>query len=200
MNFPTILIRLWSERHVELQEIYRLWSIKLYQIDWETFKSYFFKPLKVEQNNYFNLNGLCITWHPNGQLKYEGNYVKGKPNGLTKHWYPNDQLQCESNYNLKGKRNGLCKSWHPNGQLMHEGNYVDDEQVGTWKSWWKNGNQRGEQYYNLKGKHHGLFKNWHPNGNRWSEFECVDGKEISYKEWNPDGSLTWNGCGNSDGN
>ena len=54
--------------------------------------------------NYFggDQHGLCQWWHENGQLWYEGKFVKGEEQGLSQSWYNDGQPKSRLNY-VKGK-------------------------------------------------------------------------------------------------
>ena len=43
--------------------------------------------------------GLYKTYHKNGQLESEGNYVDGRMDGLWKFYHENGQLKLEGNFN-----------------------------------------------------------------------------------------------------
>ena len=47
-------------------------------------------------------------------------------NGIYKSYHENGELKEEVNY-IYGKRNGIYKSYHYNGQLSREVNYIDDK-------------------------------------------------------------------------
>jgi antitoxin component YwqK of YwqJK toxin-antitoxin module len=48
----------------------------------------------------------------------------GKENGIEKSYHRNGQLSVEVNY-IDGLAQGICKSYHRNGQLSEEVNYID---------------------------------------------------------------------------
>ena len=62
-------------------------------------------------------HGLFVTYHENGAVSSEGNYVHGVENGL---W----------------------RDYHPNGQLAAEGGYVNGQETGVWRFWGEDGSQR----------------------------------------------------------
>ena len=49
-------------------------------------------------------------------------------NGIDKSYHENGQLYEEVNY-IDGKRNGIYKKYHYNRQLLKEVNYIDDVPV-----------------------------------------------------------------------
>ncbi len=58
------------------------------------------------------------TYHDNGQLCSEINYINDKMNGINKSYLYNGQLQSETNC-IDGKRNGY-KSYSMDGQLEYD--------------------------------------------------------------------------------
>ncbi len=52
----------------------------------------------------------------------------GKKNGIFKSYHDNGKLKEEVNY-IDGKMNGIYKSYHENGQLWEEVNYIDGKKV-----------------------------------------------------------------------
>jgi antitoxin component YwqK of YwqJK toxin-antitoxin module len=72
--------------------------------------------------------GIYKSYHSNGQLYEEVNYIDGKREGEYKSYYGNGQLGEEMNY-IDGKREGIYKSYYMNGQLYEEVNYINGEVV-----------------------------------------------------------------------
>ena len=44
------------------------------------------------------MNGIYKSYHENGQLWHEVNYIDDKMNGIYKKYYENGQLESEVNY------------------------------------------------------------------------------------------------------
>lgn len=108
-----------------------------------------------------NFTGLWRTWHDNGRIKSDCEYVNGKLHGYEKWWYENGQQKQKSNY-VNGKLHGYTKVWYENGHPLAKGNFVDGKVHGYAKIWHKNGQLDLERIYangNLYGR-----PNW------WYEF------------------------------
>ena len=54
-------------------------------------------------------------YHPNGQLKEEGNHKNGEPHGKWTWWFENGQKWEEGTYK-GGKLDGFNIHWYENGQ------------------------------------------------------------------------------------
>ncbi len=74
--------------------------------------------------------GVIRTYHDNEKtMLYEEYFINaGKKEGVCKSYHPNGQLCEEVNY-IDGKENGIEKSYHVNGQLCSEVNYIDGKKV-----------------------------------------------------------------------
>ena len=154
--------------------------------------------------------GPYKSWHNNGQLAGEGNYVDDMPHGLGEGWNEDGQLMGIENYD-NGKKHGLFQSWHENGQKQFEGNFANDKVHGKVIYWYTTGQKWIEENYD-NGMPHGLKQEWHPNGQLkvkgnyvnaisdglWQgwhsngqlegEANYVDGEIVSMKEWDEDGN------------
>ena len=83
---------------------------------------------------------------------------------------------------------GQVFSLHQNGQKESETTYKDGKPNGLWTDWYKDGKKKTETTFK-NGKPNGLFTNWYDNGQKFGEGTYKDGKQISFKEWNEDGSV-----------
>jgi antitoxin component YwqK of YwqJK toxin-antitoxin module len=130
-----------------------------------SFKEYINDILVKEEyyNDKGELHGQYRTWHTNGQLFIERNFINGLFHGLCRIWYENGQSYNEATYK-DGLRHGLYREWYSNGQLWMECTYIND-------------------------KRDGLFRSWYENGQLWTEANYKDGDVVplSYKSWTLDG-------------
>jgi len=144
-------------------------------------------------------------YYDNGQKWYVVTLKDGKQDGLETEWYENGQKKSEITYK-DGKKDGLWTSWYENGQKKYEGKYLEGKELdsfNTWNEdgrtmvkngngvniwWYENGQKKSEGTYK-NGERDGLWTRWYENGQKKSEGTFKDGKEISYKEWNEDGSV-----------
>jgi antitoxin component YwqK of YwqJK toxin-antitoxin module len=103
-------------------------------------------------------HGESLTWHDNGQVNLQGEYVDGV-------------------------REGLWLSWHPNGKDRGVGRLHRDRRVGTWTMWFSNGQKRSDVEYEV-GLAHGATTVWDEDGNVIESGEYVrrkkHGKWIKY--------------------
>ena len=94
-------------------------------------------------------NGKGKEYYKNGQLKFDGDYLKGKKlngtgyningnidfeikDGKGKEYYKNSKLKFEGEY-IKGERNGKGKEYDEHGKLKFEGKYLKGERNGKGK-------------------------------------------------------------------
>lgn len=66
------------------------------------------------------LNGKCLSWHPNKQLREEVDYFKNKPLGK-QCYFPSGNIEMTEYYNEDGTGKS-AKTWYDNGQLRFENN------------------------------------------------------------------------------
>jgi antitoxin component YwqK of YwqJK toxin-antitoxin module len=73
-------------------------------------------------NNYIEgqLNGKCLSWHPNGQLKEEVEYIRNYHQNR-KRYFSSGNIEMIENLNTNGIGYS-AKLWYDNGQLNFEGN------------------------------------------------------------------------------
>jgi len=74
-------------------------------------------------------NGKCQVYYKNGNLKFEGNMVKGNAEGYGKGIYEDGEYYLGEWKN--GKPNGKGKQYYKNGNLKYEGDFVDGEFEGS---------------------------------------------------------------------
>ncbi len=104
--------------------------------------------------------GVELVYYPNGKLKSERKYNKGKKFGNGKYYYDNGKIEADYNYK-NNKRHGVCKEYHYSGKLRLEYEYKNGKKQGIEKRYYNNGQLSYEHSYK--------------NGLR-------DGYSISYKE------------------
>ena len=106
-------------------------------------------------------DGPIVTWHENGQKKYEGTSKDGI--GI-----------------------GPATWWHENGQTCREATFKEGKPDGPWTMWHENGQKQVEATYK-NGKLDGLTTAWHENGQKSEEKTYKDGELVSEKFWNSKG-------------
>ena len=70
------------------------------------------------------LEGLCETWYPNGQMEARMNFKNGKLDGLCETWHPDGKREGRSYYK-DGELHGLSKVWDRNGKLIERAIYKE---------------------------------------------------------------------------
>jgi antitoxin component YwqK of YwqJK toxin-antitoxin module len=77
-----------------------------------------------------NFCGVVRTYHNEEKTKVKEEYFKmnGKIEGVYKSYHDNGQLFEEINY-IDGLIQGIFKSYHENGELYVEVNYIDGKKV-----------------------------------------------------------------------
>jgi len=147
----------------------------------------------VEQESYdprdMAVEGMYISWYPNGGKYTEGRMVGGKRDGKWSFWYNNGQIAAVSPY-VSGKRNGWEEEWNESGQITQRGYFKDDLLDGVYTTWYDNGVVHSEKTYNL-GKATGLESVWHDNGKlqmqgSWDDYGNRHGE---WCEWDRNGNL-----------
>jgi len=70
--------------------------------------------------------GVIRTYHDHEETHIRQEYfiLNNKKEGIYKSYHYNGQLWKEVNY-IDDKKNGIYKSYHENGQLEEEVNYID---------------------------------------------------------------------------
>lgn len=143
--------------------------------------------LKFERNYVDGqLNGLETFWYENGQKKEQGNIVNGKPNGPGITWYANGQKKAELNV-VNGQFDGRISGWYRNGQREYVRNYVAGRRIGLEITWHENGQKKLERAYGTGG-YDGLVTEWYDSGQKKSEANYIDGKQDGVRSaWYRDG-------------
>ena len=117
-------------------------------------------------------SGPEIEYHYDGSKGKEVFYENGKLTGATRGWFANGSLQLEGQFE-DGKQEGVWKQYHPNGQLALEGTWKAGVQVGLWKAFHDDGSPQflGQYAYSTSVKKpgaqpHGLVQEWNADGSR----------------------------------
>ncbi len=75
--------------------------------------------------------GPWKEYHPNGQIKSQGEYVNGKRIGEWVFYHPNGKIEQKGKYDKKGKAQGAWKWYYETGTILREENYRNNLQDGT---------------------------------------------------------------------
>lgn len=87
------------------------------------------------------MGDLQKSYHPNGQLRYEGEFVNGVPDGLIRHWHENGVLAQEIPTKM-GMINGVVREWNAEGKLLGESTLTMG--TGVFRQFDQNGQLLGE--------------------------------------------------------
>ena len=133
-------------------------------------------------------SGQVFSLYDDGKKKGEGTIKDGKMISKTEWEYNrNGQKSSERTYK-DGEFHGLRTIWFENGQMKYKGTWKNGKQDGLSTRWYENGQKDMELTFK-DGRQDGLWTSWYENGQKRDEVTFKDGEEISYKEWNYDGSV-----------
>jgi antitoxin component YwqK of YwqJK toxin-antitoxin module len=142
------------------------------------FKEFFLSNI-ISINNTFD--GNYKSYFPNGLIKSELNYSKGKLSGQIKSWFDNGLINMEMNF-YNGYEHGVWRIWDQNGQIIYEENYKNGKLHGLIQTW----NYLGEI------THQELWNNGKlENRKCLSEYETIEINYIDnkkngfYRKWTP---------------
>lgn len=112
---------------------------------------------------------------------------------LKRFYYETRQITSEQTYSDRDLRNldGPSKQWLDDGRIWTEGTYQNGKKVGTWKEHSTVGKQKrgvsmGEY---LNGERTGYWIHLDSLGQKERESKYENGEQVSYKLFNPDGSV-----------
>ncbi len=83
-------------------------------------------------------HGEWTAWYPNGQKKFTGEFLYGRPTGEFTWWYTNGQVSLNGSYE-NGEKVGGWTWWHETGLKSIQGFYESNSPVGRWIWWHENG-------------------------------------------------------------
>jgi antitoxin component YwqK of YwqJK toxin-antitoxin module len=73
-------------------------------------------------------HGFFQSFHRNGAVASEGNYVDGLEEGLWRDYHANGTLAAEGNYRA-GKEHGSWRFWDENGRAEKEVHYSNGQEI-----------------------------------------------------------------------
>jgi antitoxin component YwqK of YwqJK toxin-antitoxin module len=127
------------------------------------------------------IQGTWTEWYPNGNKKFEWNYLDGKRNGTWIYSFENGKIGLDENYR-EGKKEGVWKKYYQSGQIKEQYTFSNNIKDGIVELWREDGSKRGTDNYS-KGKKNGLSIRWYGDGDKMNEYVYDDGKKISSKCW-----------------
>lgn len=146
---------------------------------------------------------------PTGELRYEGNYKKGKADGEWKYYFPHGGIQYlylykedvlqgpakeyfstgQLKYDMvyeQGKLHGYFKEFYAHGTVRQEGWLQNGLREQYWREYYVNGALEAEYYY-LLGELQGLYKDYDVNGKIYSETDFDKGNIIAIRYFDQSG-------------
>jgi len=140
-------------------------------------------------------------YHPNGKKEQQGRYdSKGRPTGSWKWYYESGNLLREENYE-KGLREGTMIEYSDSGTVITKGDYLEGQKIGPWV--YQLGDYKEEGEY-VNGERQGVWKHYYlSNGKLRFEGNYIEGQpEGKHKYYYENGKLRAEGkyaAGKKDG-
>lgn len=81
------------------------------------------------------LEGVGISWHPNGVRKFEAHYFEGERLGPSVAWYDNGQRESAGDWKLApgfSVMDGLWTFWYEAGDVRAQGEFRGGTEIGRW--------------------------------------------------------------------
>lgn len=126
--------------------------------------------------------------HPNGRVRYTGQFVDNKPIGTFKHFNPDGSARLNLYHEL---HNDTVKAvfFHRNGQNLATGQFLHQKRTGLWTYYSQSGQKLSENSY-LNGQMHGAFLIFFPSGAISERIDYVEGrKEGMWNQYFENGML-----------
>ncbi|MDD2622762.1 MAG: hypothetical protein WC142_04490 [Bacteroidales bacterium] len=117
-----------------------------------------------------------LAYHPNGQIKTEAYFFRGKPEGIRKEYdstgnviqsyvFKNGFLTGEGIVDDNGYKQGYWKEYYEeDGALRAEGEYLNTRPVKVWKYYFPDGSIEIQGRYNKNGQKDGEWHWFYPDG------------------------------------
>ena len=129
------------------------------------------------------MDGFQIEYHPNGNLNYQKQMVKGVNIGHVETFWHTGYLCDNSTLDSLGQKQGHYQRGYQNGNLQTDAYYKDNKLQGAYKFYWPNGKLRFEGKYELD-KKVGEWKTLDSNGVLLKKENFTDGVNKSLAEAN----------------
>lgn len=100
--------------------------------------------------------------HPNGRLRYTGQFVDDKPVGMFRHFNPDGSARLQL---VHEANNDTVKAvfFHRNGRNLGTGQFLNQQRTGLWTYFSEGGAKVSENSY-VNGQIHGLHTVFYPSG------------------------------------
>jgi antitoxin component YwqK of YwqJK toxin-antitoxin module len=117
--------------------------------------------------------GLWKKYHPNGMLRYSGNFKDDKPIGVFKYYYESGNFQIKITHSGS---EAYSIAYYETGELKAAGKYENQEKDSIWTYYDKEGYKIADEYY-IGGKREGKWKVYFKTGKIAEEKEYSNGFE-----------------------
>jgi uncharacterized protein len=136
-------------------------------------------------------HGREAEFYPNGQLKHQGNIVKGQRSST---WvFVSENGMITKGTYIDGKKSGNWKVWSSDRQLLINENYFNNSLHGPRYTFYENSKQASEEFYTNSMKQ-GTFKTWYMNGYQSNSLTYQnDLQHGEIKSWDTSGALLVHG-------
>ena len=145
---------------------------------------------EFENNNVLMHNGRSTSWYENGNFRKVGIIRNDKLIGKHINYYENGNIKEEIIYNNDGIIDGVYKLYYENGELKYIINYINGNKEGLFRQYFENGSISYEMYYK-NDKLHGKYVQYYPGGGvRQEGFYRDDMKDGVFITRNYQGRIT----------
>jgi len=121
--------------------------------------------------------GVWKKYHPNGIVRYEGQFKNDKPTGTFKHYDDKGKLSMKVHH---FPNTSYANMYYQTGELKATGKYVNQQKDSTWMYYHDNGHPLAEEFY-FNGKREGTWKIFYSNGKIAEEKNYTD--NIEHGDW-----------------
>lgn len=126
--------------------------------------------------------------HPNGRVRYTGQFVDNEPIGTFRHFNPDGSARLNLYHEV---HNDTVKAvfFHRNGRNLATGQFLNQKRTGVWTFYTQTGQKLSKNSY-LNGQIHGVFLIFFPSGAISERINYVEGrKEGMWHQYFEDGTL-----------
>ena len=169
--------------------------------------SIWYEDFKIQKEKHLR-NGKWKKYHPNGTIKYEGNFTNGRLDGKQLH-YDTSGVVVRKEVFVAGERRGDVQTYYKSGKLKMKGNYGDEVSLAIESYFTEKGVQsiiagKGtikktksgitEEVSYKHGAPHGEWKSWVENGELLEIGNYDRGEETGrYIQYNKSGQIKEDG-------
>jgi antitoxin component YwqK of YwqJK toxin-antitoxin module len=147
--------------------------------------TYYYEGGAVKAVNTFSDDGMIAeskSFHPNGKLMAEGNYLNQEKHGMWKYYSDIDEKLVAQEKYSKGELNGECINYYPEtGNFLQIVFYTKGKLDGPYKKYFPDGQTLMTEGFYKDGLLEGEFITYHPDGKIQTRGQYT--KEIQTGKW-----------------